>query len=103
MWGRCMPLHRFFSIGQTPYVGFVLVATEADYVGFVKYAAMHEGTPVFEYIGRRSDKKEYEGGMHRVVLVVVRFHGSASGGCWLGWKWCSRGWRRTCREDSTIQ
>ena len=62
------------SIGQEAFT--MAVAAEADYVGFVKYAAMHESTPVFEYIGRRSHKKAFEGNVHHVVLLAVRFHGS---------------------------
>ena len=59
----------------------VTVAAEADYLGFVRYATLHESAAVFEYIGRRSHKKAIEGNLHRLVLLAVRFH--ASGEYWV--------------------
>ena len=73
LWTRAGPT----AVGQEAFR--VTVAAEADYVIFVEYAAtcMHESTPVFEYIGgSRSHKKAFEGNVHRVVLLAVRFHGS---------------------------
>ena len=70
LWTRTGPT----AVGQEAFR--VTVAAEADYVGFVKYAALHESTAVFEYIGKRSHKKAFEGNVHRVVLLAVRFHDS---------------------------
>jgi hypothetical protein len=75
LWTRAGPT----AVGQEAFR--VTVAAEADCVGFVRYAALHESTAVFEYIGRRSHKKAFEGNLYRVVLLAVRFH--ASGEYWV--------------------
>ena len=72
LWTRSGPT----AVGLEAYR--VTAAAEADYVGFVKHAALHESTAVFEYIGRRSHKKAFEGNMHRVVLHA---------GSQISWQW----------------
>ena len=59
----------------------VAVAAQADYSGFVEFASEQQSTPIFEYVGKRSHKKAYEGCFHKLVLLAVRFH--ASGEYWL--------------------
>jgi hypothetical protein len=59
----------------------VTIAAQADYSGFVKFASEQQSTPIFEYVGKRSHKKAYEGGFHRIILLAVRFH--SSGEYWL--------------------
>ena len=39
----------------------VTVAAQADYSGLVEFASEHQRTPIFEYVGKRSHKKAYEG------------------------------------------
>ena len=48
-----------------------------DYVGFVKHAAMHESTAACVRVYQQEKpQKAFEGNVHRVVLLAVRFHGS---------------------------
>ena len=54
----------------------VAMTCQADYSGLIEYAAAHQSTPMFEYTGRRSHKKAFEGSVHRVVLLAVRFNSS---------------------------
>jgi hypothetical protein len=54
--------------------------TESDYAGFVRYAATLQSTPCFEFVGKCSHIKAFEGNMPRVVLLACRFH--TSGDYW---------------------
>jgi len=54
----------------------VALADAADFLGLVIYASGQQCTAVFEYIGRRSLKKAFEGHMPRLVLLAVRHHNS---------------------------
>lgn len=51
-----------------------------DYFGLIRYLSAHQCTAIFEYIGKRSHKKAFEGHMPQVVLLAVRHH--CNGGYW---------------------
>ena len=58
------------------FQGFRLsVAAQANYSGLILHcAALHQCTPIFEYVGKRHHKKAFEGNMARVVLLALRFN-----------------------------
>lgn len=58
----------------------VALSSSADYLGFVELICSWECTPVFEYVGKRSHKKAFEGNFSRLILLAVRF--SNGGAYW---------------------
>jgi hypothetical protein len=54
----------------------VALCDAADYLGFVRFVSSQQCTAVFEFIGRRSLKKAFEGHHNRLVLLAVRHHSS---------------------------
>ena len=76
-WTRSGPT----EVGAEAYK--VAIAANADFLGLVGHAAVHQSTAVFEYIGRRSHKKAFEGHMTQQILLAVRHHVSG-----LYWSHC---------------
>ena len=73
-WTRAGPT----AVGMDAYR--VAVASKGDYWGFVQWISAKQATPVFEFVGRQSRKKAFEGNLPRLVLLAVRMHDT--GGYW---------------------
>ena len=62
------------TVGQE--AGRAVLTAAGDYPGFVRHVSSQQCTATFEYVGKRSHKKAFDGHMPRLVLLAVRYNNS---------------------------